>query len=383
MKILFKNNLPKSNFFIKKTILITAGGTGGHIFPAECLASEFNKIGWSVIFISDKRGSRFIKNFPPDIKIFIQDVVSINFRNPFKLLLSIYMLLKGFFYSSYLLISHKPCVVVGFGGYPTFPTILAAKIFHFKIVLHEGNAVLGRVNKFFARKANAVACGFWPTIAPNGSKLFFTGNPLRNNILSKKNKLFKLPRNGKLNLVVVGGSQGANFFSKIVPVSVSKLSTSLKKRVHVFHQARSSECQILIKEYQKLGIKSEVKNFFYNIEDILSDAHLVIARAGASTISEVLFFGKPLILIPIRNSIFDHQRLNANILSVKEAAFCIDEKECTSNYLAMKISKILLDYKLANKLSSNAKNLSVPEASLNLKEIVLKIFNGDVIEFKN
>ena len=383
MKILLKNNLPKTNFFIKKTILITAGGTGGHIFPAECLAWEFNKIGWDVIVISDKRGSRFVKTFPPDIKIFIQDVVSLNFRNPFKLLLSIYMILKGFFYSSYLLIIYKPCVVVGFGGYPTFPTILAAKIFRFKLVLHEGNAILGRVNKLFSRNANAVACGFWPTIAPSGSKLFFTGNPLRNKILSKKTKLFKLPQNGKLNLVVIGGSQGANFFSKSIPDSVSKLSTSLKKRLHIIHQARTPDCQILKKEYQKLGIKYEVKNFFYNIEDIFSDAHLIIARAGASTISEVLFFGKPLILIPIRNSIFDHQRLNANILSVKEAAFCIDEKECTSSYLAKQISKILSDNKLAKKLSSNAKKLAVPEASLNLKEIVLEIVNGDIIEFKN
>ena len=159
--------------------------------------------------------------------------------------------------------------------------------------------------------------------------------------------------------------------------------TRFKKRIHIFHQARSSDCKKLKKEYQKLGIKSEVENFFYNIENIFSDAHLIIARAGASTISEVLFFGKPLILIPIRNSIFDHQRLNANILSVKEAAFCIDEKEYTSDYLANKISKILLDNKLANKLSSNAKNLAVPEASLNLKDIVLKIVNGDIIEFKN
>ena len=383
MKILPKNNLPKTKFFTKKTILITAGGTGGHIFPAECLAWEFNNIGWDVMFISDKRGSRFVKTLPPDLKIFIQDVVSLNFRNPFKLLLSIYMLLKGFFYSSYLLTIYKPCVVVGFGGYPTFPTILAAKILRFKVVLHEGNAVLGRVNKFFCRKANAIACSFWPTNAPSGSKLFFTGNPLRNNILAKKTKLFNLPRNGKLNLVVIGGSQGANFFSKIVPASIAMLSMSLKKRIHIFHQARSFDCQLLKKEYQKLGIKSEVENFFYNIEDIFSDAHLIIARAGASTISEVLFFGKPLILIPIRNSIFDHQRLNAKILSVKEAAFCIDEKECTSNLLSNKISKILLDNKLANRLSSNAKNLAVPEASLNLKEIVLKIVNGDIIEFKN
>ena len=380
---MFKNNSNKKNFLTKKTILITAGGTGGHMYPAECLAWEFNNLGWNVILISDKRGARFVKSFPPDVKIFTQDVMSPNFRNPLKFILSIYMLLKGFFYSSYLLRIFKPCLVIGFGGYPTFATILAANFFRFKVVLHEGNAVLGRVNKFFSRKANIVACGFWPTIAPSGAKLFFTGTPLRNNLLSTKTKSFKLPLNGKLNLVVIGGSQGANFFSKVVPESLTKLPTSLKKRLCIIHQARSSDCTKLKKEYEKLGIKSDIKNFFYNIEDIFSNAHLIIARAGASTISEVLFFGKPLILIPIKNSIFDHQIVNASILSQKEAAFCIDEAKCTSNYLAKQISKILLDNKLANKLSNNAKNLAVPEASLNLKEIVLKILNGDVIEFKN
>ncbi|MFL2802410.1 MAG: undecaprenyldiphospho-muramoylpentapeptide beta-N-acetylglucosaminyltransferase [Paracoccaceae bacterium] len=378
-----KDNSLKIDLSTKSTILITAGGTGGHIYPAESLAWELSKVGCDVIIISDERGKKFIKAFPPNIRIFIQNIKSLNFKNPLKILFSICLLLKGVLYSSYLLIIHKPSLVVGFGGYPTFPTILAAKLFGIKIVLHEGNAVLGRVNKLFSRKVNAIACGFWPTIAPSGSNLYFTGNPLRNNILSKKTKSFKLPFNGKLNLVVIGGSQGANFFSKIVPDSVSKLSIPLKERIHIIHQARSSDCQYLKKKYKKMAIKSDVKNFFYNIEDIFSDAHLIIARAGASTISEVLFFGKPLILIPIKNSIFDHQKLNASLLANKDAAFCIQENECTSDYLAMKISKILSDNKLAIKLSNNAKNMAVPEASLNLKEIILKIFNGEVVEFKN
>ena len=378
-----KDDSLRINLSTKSTILITAGGTGGHIYPAESLAWELSKVGCKVIIISDERGKKFIKAFPPNIRIFIQNIKSLNFKNPLKILFSIYLLLKGVLYSSYLLTLYKPSLVVGFGGYPTFPTILAAKLFGIKIVLHEGNAVLGRVNKLFSRKVNAIACGFWPTIAPSGSNLYFTGNPLRNNILSKKTKSFKLPSNGKLNLVVIGGSQGANFFSKIVPDSVSKLSIHLKERIHIIHQARSSDCQDLKKKYKKMGIKSDVKNFFYNIEDIFSDAHLIIARAGASTISEGLFFGKPLILIPIRNSIFDHQKLNASLLANKDAAFCIQENECTSDYLAMKISKILSDNKLAIKLSNNAKNMAVPEASLNLKEIILKIFNGEVIEFKN
>ena len=132
-----------------------------------------------------------------------------------------------------------------------------------------------------------------------------------------------------------------------------------------------------------MDIKSDVKNFFYNVEDIFSEAHLIIARAGASTISEGLFFGKPLILIPIKKSIFDHQRLNAKILSNNSAAFCIEENECNSDFLANKISNILSDNKLAKKLSHNAKSMSVPEASLNLKEFVIKIFNGEMVEFKN
>ena len=380
---MFKNNPNSLKYSSKSTIIITAGGTGGHMYPAESLVWEFNKIGWNIILISDLRGSNFLNTFPTNIKVHTQNVTSLNFRNPFFLIYSIYLLIKAILYSSYLLLLYKPSIVVGFGGYPTFPTIFAAKFLGFKVVLHEGNAVLGKVNKFFSRKVNAIACGFWPTIAPNGSKLYFTGNPIRNNIISKKIKPFKFSSTGRLKIVVIGGSQGATLFSKIVPESISKLPISIKKRINIFHQARSLDCQNLKKKYEIIGINSEVKSFFHNIEDIFSDAHLIIARAGASTISEVLFFGRPLILIPIRNAIFDHQKLNASLLSNKEAAFCINEDECINDYLTKKILEILTDNKLAIKLSSNAKSMAVPEASVKLKEIILKNLNGEMIESKN
>ena len=377
---MFKNN---TNHSPKNTIVITAGGTGGHMYPAESLVWEFNKSGWNIIVISDLRGSKFLKNFPDNIKVYIQNVVSLNFKNPFFLIYSIYLLIKGIFFSSYLVLLYKPSVVVGFGGYPTFPTIFSAKFFGFKVVLHEGNAILGKVNRYFCKKVNTVACGFWPTIAPSGSKLYFTGNPIRTKILSKRIKPYKFSSSGSLNIVVIGGSQGANLFSQIIPESITKLPVYIKKRVNISHQARSSDCQNLKKIYARIGINSDVRSFFDNIEDIFSNAHLIIARAGASTISEVLFFGRPLILIPIRNAIFDHQKLNASILSNKEAAFCINEDECENNYLSKKILEILTNKKLAIKLSSNAKSMAVPEASLKLKELILKNLNGEMIEFKN
>ena len=380
---MLKNNPNHIKYSSKNTIIITAGGTGGHMYPAESLVWEFNNSGWNIIVISDLRGSKFLKTFPTNIKVYTQDVISLNFRNPFLLIYSIYLLIKGIFFSSYLLLLYKPSIVIGFGGYPTFPTIFSAKFFGFKVVLHEGNAVLGKVNKFFCSKVNAIACGFWPTIAPKGSKLYFTGNPIRKTFLSKKIKPFKFSLTGRLNIVVIGGSQGANLFSNIIPESISKLPISIKKRINIFHQARSSDCQNLKKDYEIIGVNSDVKSFFYNIEDIFSDAHLIIARAGASTISEVLFFGRPLILIPIRNSVFDHQKLNAGLLSKKEAAFCINENECTNDYLTKKILEILINNKLAVKLSSNAKSMAVPEASIKLKEFILKNLNGEVIEFKN
>ncbi len=370
-------------FSSKSTIFITAGGTGGHMYPAESLTWELKKIGWNVILVTDKRGKFFLNSFPPDLQIFTQQIIPLNFKNPLKSILSIYLLSKSIINSLCLLLLYKPNLVIGFGGYPTFPTILAAKCFGFKIILHEGNAVLGRVNKFFSKKVDAIACSFWPTIAPIGSKIYFTGNPIRREILAKKSKPFSLPVTGKLNLVVIGGSQGANFFSKIIPSAISKLSISLKKRIYITHQVRSSDCENLKKKYEKLDIRSNVKTFFDNIEDIFSNAHLIIARAGASTISEGLFFGRPLILIPINNSILDHQEINAKLLSKKDAAICICEDECTDTYLAMKITKIFSDYKFARKLSYNAKNMAVPQASLNLKEVIIKTSNGEKIESKN
>ena len=380
---MFKNSFPKIKTSAGYTILITAGGTGGHIYPAESLALEFNKINWSVIFITDRRGRKFINCFPPNVKIYTQEIISLNLRNPFKFIVSIFLLCKSILNSLYLLFFYKPNLVVGFGGYPTFPTILTATFFGFKIILHEGNAVLGRVNKFFSRKADVIACSFWPMRDSIGVNMVFTGNPIRSGLLEKKFKPFNLPTKGNLNLVVIGGSQGAKFFSNIVPDSISHLSTSLKKRIFITHQAKSDDCEDLKNKYDKMGVRSSVESFFNNIEEIFSTSHLIIARAGASTISEAMFFGRPLILIPIKNSIFDHQKLNAEVLSKKGAAFCIDEEECNYIKLAYKINKILTDNKLATLLSTNAKSIAIPEASSNLKKIVLKTFNGENIESKD
>ena len=380
---MYTSDIAKINNESKKTIFLTAGGTGGHMFPAEALAWEFYENGWCVIFITDHRGKNFMKTFPPDLIFFIQKTVPLKFKNPFKLFLSLYSLALSILNSTYLLIKYNPSVVVGFGGYPTFPTIFSAYLLRFKTIIHEGNVILGKVNKFFSRRVDLIACSFWPTIVPKGAKIFLTGNPIRKAILTKNTKSFQLPSVGTLKIVVVGGSQGASFFSEIIPLSINKLSNSLKKRLHVIHQARSSDCFKLTKQYDEIGIKSTVEYFFNNIEDIFSEANLIITRSGASTISEVLFFGRPLILIPIKNSIYNHQKLNALALVKKNAALCIDQDHCTSCNLAEKISQILSNDELAIKLAKNSKKMFIPNASLNLKLAILKILNGEKVGFEN
>ena len=362
----------------KPVLLIAAGGTGGHMFPAEALAWEFYKLDWLVVLITDERGLRFSNKFPPNIIKFVQESSSLVFRNPFRFSKAILLILISVFQTLRVFIKLKPKVVIGFGGYPSFPVILTAKLLNVKSVVHEQNAVLGRVNKLFSKSVKMVACSFWPTKAPQGAKICFTGNPIRSGVLEKGHRPFDLPLTGQLNLVVIGGSQGASIFSRVVPEAVAILPAKLRSRLIIVQQARSEDCKKLEEIYKKIGVKATVKDFFQNIERIFSCAHLVIARAGASTISEVLFFGKPLLLIPIPFSVLDHQKLNAQRLSELGGAICLEEINLTGNQLSQQINSILINQELANNLAKSAFKNATPQAVEKLRDLVINISEGNI-----
>ena len=364
---------------LKPVLLIAAGGTGGHMFPAQALAWEFQKIGWSVILVTDKRGASFSDKFPPEVTKFVQKSSTLRFRDPIRLPKSIYLIFSSIFQAFWVFMRLKPKVVIGFGGYPSFAAVLIAKVLNVKSILHEQNAVLGRVNKIFAKSAGAVACSFWPTKAPRGTIMRFTGNPIRNTVINKSVFPFYLPSKGPLNLVIIGGSQGARVFSKIVPEAVELLPKTLTNRLRIFQQARVEDRNELEKKYKEIGVSTTVEEFFQNIEKIFSSAHLIIARAGASTIAEVLFFGKPLILIPIPFSLGDHQKFNAQRISNLGAAMCLEENTLTGRQLAEKISKILENQRLAHNLAKAASKNATPQAIQNLRDLVLDVSEGNLV----
>ena len=170
---------------LKPVLLIAAGGTGGHMFPAQALAWEFQKLGWRVVLVTDKRGARFSETFPPEITKFVQNSSSLRFRDPIRIPKAIYLIFASIFQAFWVFMRLKPKVVIGFGGYPSFAAILIAKVLNVKSILHEQNAVLGRVNRIFSKSVGAVACSFWPTKAPPGTIMRFTGNPIRNTVINK------------------------------------------------------------------------------------------------------------------------------------------------------------------------------------------------------
>ena len=364
---------------LKPVLLIAAGGTGGHMFPAQALAWEFKKLGWSVVLVTDKRGARFSDTFPPEVTKFVQNSSSLRFRDPLRIPKAIYLICSSIFQAFYVFMRLKPRVAIGFGGYPSFAAILIAKVLNVKSILHEQNAVLGRVNRIFSRRVDAVACSFWPTKAPPGTIMRFTGNPIRNTLINKNIPSFYLPSKGPLNLVIIGGSQGARIFSKIVPEAVELLPKTLTNRFKIFQQARLEDRNELEKKYKEIGVSSTVEDFFQNIEKIFSSAHLIIARAGASTIAEVLFFGKPLLLIPIPFSLGDHQKLNAQRISDLGAAICLEENTLTGLQLAKKISAILENQRLAHNLAKAASKNARPQAIQSLRDLVLDVSEGHLV----
>ncbi len=363
---------------LKPVLLIAAGGTGGHMFPAQALAYEFQELGWNVVLVTDKRGIKFTKSFPEGVIKFVQRSSSLKFGDILSFPKAAFLISVGLFQALWIFNKIKPTVVIGFGGYPSFSAMLISRVLNIKAMAHEQNAVLGRVNRFFSRSVRVVACSFWPTKAPKGTVTYFTGNPIRNNILDHDHSDFELPLAGSLNVVVIGGSQGASIFSRVIPEAIEFLPLKLKSRLRIVQQARLGDCINLEKVYERLGVNATVKDFFQNIEYILSSAHLVIARAGASTIAEVLFIGRPLLLVPISDSIGNHQKANAQRISDLGAAILLEEKDLTGKKLSIEINSILTDQKLAQSLATNAVKNSTPDAIKKLRDLVLNILEGDI-----
>jgi UDP-N-acetylglucosamine--N-acetylmuramyl-(pentapeptide) pyrophosphoryl-undecaprenol N-acetylglucosamine transferase len=313
-------------------VVIAAGGTGGHMFPAQAFAEEMRSRGWSVALITDSRGRAYAQTFPAD---WIEEVSAATFslKAPHRLPGALMKLRAGTLAARKRFTTSKPDLVAGFGGYPSYPSLAAAVDFKTPIIIHEQNSVLGRVNRLFASSASFVACGFERLDRlPDSARLRkrVVGNPVRAPIRAVRDLPYpELGDDGDINLLVTGGSQGARLFGEVVPLAIAGLPDSLRRRVIVVQQVRDEQISAVQETYRQAGVRCEVSSFFRDMHERLARAHLVIARAGASTVTELAIVGRPSILVPLAIAMDDHQTANAEGMLEGAAADILTEAKFT------------------------------------------------------
>lgn len=351
-------------------LLIAAGGTGGHMFPAQALAEAMVARGWRVRLSTDARGARYAGGFPAAVDVV--QVASATFaRGDFLARLAVPVrIAAGVIAATWKLWRDPPCVVVGFGGYPTIPALAAAVILRLPRMIHEQNGVLGRVNQLFARRVNRIACGTWPTALPEGVTGEDIGNPVRAAILERAGAAYIAPGDYPMRVVVIGGSQAARILSDIVPAALGQVPHTLRQHLRVAHQARAEDHDRVVAAYASAGLSAEVAPFFADVPRRFSEAQLVISRAGASSIADLSIIGRPSILVPLAAAIRDEQTANASALVAAGGAVLIAEPDLAPDTLAAQVTAILQDPQAAAQMASAALSQGRPDATLRLVALV-------------
>jgi UDP-N-acetylglucosamine--N-acetylmuramyl-(pentapeptide) pyrophosphoryl-undecaprenol N-acetylglucosamine transferase len=353
-----------------KLLLIAAGGTGGHMFPAQALAEAMLARGWRVKLSTDDRGARYAGGFPQAVKV--ERVGSATFARGgvVSKVLVPFRIAGGVLGALWSQLRDRPAVVVGFGGYPSIPALSAAWVLRQPRMIHEQNGVLGRVNQLFARRVQKVACGTWPTALPGGLAGEPVGNPVRAMVLERAAAPYIPPGDYPMSLVVIGGSQGARVLSEVVPAAVALLPEALRANLRVAHQARDEDAVRAAEAYEAAGVRAEIAPFFADIPRRLSEAQLVISRSGASSVADISVIGRPAILIPFAAATGDHQTANAKGLVDAGAAIVVQEKALDAGALAGHIAAILEDPARAETMARSALSEGKPDATARLVALV-------------
>ena len=353
--------------------LIAAGGTGGHMFPAQALAEALIARGWRVKLSTDARGARYAGGFPQ--AVVIEQVSSATFARGGLMARALVPLriIGGVIGAALAMLRDKPDVVIGFGGYPSIPALSAAVLLRRPRMIHEQNGVLGKVNKVFASRVGAVACGTWPTALPAGITGTPTGHPVRGAVLERAGAGYIPPGDYPMSLLVIGGSQGARILSDVVPAAIAALPDRIRRYLRVDHQARAEDLDRVTAAYASAGIAADVQPFFTDIPRRLTEAQLVISRAGASSVADISVIGRPAILIPFAAATGDHQTANARGLVDAQAAILIPESILDPANLSLQIAAVLSNPAAAAKMSRQAMTQGRPDATEALVEIVLRL----------
>ena len=348
------------------TIVLAAGGTGGHLFPAQALAEVLARRGWKIVVMTDARFANYATQFPGTS---IETVPS----SPFSSILAPFKILAGIVTAFAKLRRLKPAAVVGFGGYPSVPVMMAAVAAGLPTAVIEQNTVVGRANRLVMNKVGRVAAAFpIARFAPaDRAKIVLTGNPLRPEVEALYGRAYEAPlAGGPLRLLVFGGSQGARAFSEIVPAALTRLPHDLKMRLSVVQQCRAEDLEAVKTIYANAEIRADLRPFFKDLPQRMAEAHLVIGRSGAGTVAELIAIGRPAILVPLPTAMDDHQTDNAAILSRANAGWLSPQKTLTPETLSDLLQSLFRDPATLAAKAEAAHKLAIPHASENLAEMV-------------
>ncbi len=355
-----------------KLAVVAAGGTGGHLFPAEALARELSTRGWRIVLATDARGAAYAEDFPAEERLGL-DAATFRMGDPIGMARGGIKIFAGVTRARVAFRRLKPSVVVGFGGYPSLPALLAAPALKVPTVIHEQNAVLGRVNRYLAPRAAVVACAF-PTLEKASpkvkAKVAVVGNPVRPEIRALADRPYPDPGSGNVRILVTGGSQGARLLSEATPAAIAMLPEDTRYRLHVTQQTRPEAMEDARRVYANALVEAELSPFFRNMAQRLATTHLVIGRAGASTVCELAVAGLPSVLAPLAIAMDDHQTFNARLLVDAGAAEAIPEKEFTPDRLAEVLNRLLTDPHELARRSAAARSVARPDAAERLADLV-------------
>ncbi|NQV57465.1 MAG: undecaprenyldiphospho-muramoylpentapeptide beta-N-acetylglucosaminyltransferase [Rhodospirillales bacterium] len=353
-------------------VVLAAGGTGGHVFPAEALAVELGCRGCRMALITDRRGGAFGGRLGK-IDTYRVRAGGIAGKGAWDKIKSVIEILIGTLQAHRILKRLKPDVVVGFGGYASVPPMLAANWLPAKTALHEQNAVLGRANRLLAGRAQKLATSFEEVagVPESVAEVVHTGMPVRTAVTNLRNIDYPVATgDGGLTLVVFGGSQGASVFSRIVPDALSRLDENLRARIKVVQQCRPDERSALENTYQKMNMDAEVAAFFDDMPARIAAAHLVICRSGASTIAELTTIGRPSILVPYPFSADDHQTNNAHAVDAAGGGWLMPETTFTAQALAERLGALFGAPRILENAAAAAKVFGRPDAAERLADMV-------------
>ena len=361
-----------------KQILISAGGTGGHMFPAEALARDLIGRGYRVALATDARGKKY-QPFADGIPVYVLKSGTIK-SGIFSKINTLLSLGIGCFQARSLIDRLKPAVVIGFGGYPSFPAVYAAQKKSVPTIIHEQNAILGKANAYLTPKADRIALAWQKVEGMSESdavRVVVTGNPVRPDIAALYNKPYpSLEQDGPLCVFVMGGSQGASIFSEVLPEMVSELSTSHKARLEIVQQCREEDIEKAREAYKAAGVKAELATFFDNVAEQLEHCHLVIARSGAGTVSEVATAGRPAIFVPYPYHKDQQQKRNADAVFDAGGAWVMTQDGFTVEALLARIETLLQNPEALFNAAENARSCGRPDAARKLGNLVTALASG-------